>query len=56
MFRSWVKWCINNNMKFVVYIVWFLILPLFLLTYLGEAAKDAAGELEAIKNAKKGNV
>jgi len=39
-------------MKFVVYTVWLIVLPLFLLAYAGEAAKDAMQELESIKNMK----
>lgn len=56
MFKPWVKWCINHNMKFLVYIVWLLVLPLFLFVYIKDAADDAIRELEYIKNAKKGNV
>lgn len=53
MFRPWVKWLVNHKMKFVVYLVWLLVLPLFLLVYVGEAAEDAMTELEAIRNLKK---
>ena len=56
MFKPWVKWCIDHNMKFLVYLVWLVILPLFLLVYLKDAAHDALYELNYIKNAKKGNL
>jgi hypothetical protein len=50
--RPWVKWLVNHKMKFVVYLIWLVILPLFLLAYAGEAAKDAMRDLEEIKNMK----
>jgi hypothetical protein len=56
MFQSWVKWCINHDLKFIVYIVWLIILPVFLLVYLKDARNDALQELEYIKNAKKGEL
>ena len=56
MFQPWVKWCIDHNLKFLVYLVWLVILPLFLLAYAENAAEDAMHELNSIKNAKKGNV
>lgn len=56
MFQSWVKWCINHNMKFLVYLVWLLVLPLFLLTYIENAVEDALYEFNLIKNAKKDNL
>ena len=52
MFQSWVKWCINHDLKFIVYIVWLIILPV----YLKDARNDALQELEYIKNAKKGEL
>lgn len=56
MSKTWVKWCVDHNMKFVLYIIWLLILPLFLLAYLENAAEDAMYELNWIKNLKKGNL
>lgn len=56
MFKSWVKWCIKHNMKFIVYLVWLLVLPLFLLAYLKKATDDALTELQYIKNTKKGDL
>lgn len=50
--RPWVKWLVNHKMKFVVYLVWLVVLPLFLLTYAGDAARDAMRELNDIKNFK----
>lgn len=54
MFQQWVRWCINHDLKFIVYTCWLLLLPAFLLQYIPLAAKDAMKELEYIKNAKKG--
>lgn len=56
MFKPWVKWCVNNDMKFLVYLVWLLILPVFLLAYIENAVEDAMYEFNSIKNAKKGNL
>lgn len=56
MFQSWVKWCINHDAKFIVYVVWLLILPVFLLAYLKNATDDALTELQYIKNTKKGDL
>jgi hypothetical protein len=50
--RHWVKWLVNHKMKFVVYLVWLLVLPLFLLAYAENAARDAMNELSDIKNYK----
>lgn len=52
--QPWVKWLVNHDMKFVVYIVWLLILPLFLLAYAENAAQDAMSELNDIQKLKKG--
>ncbi len=51
--QPWVKWLVNHNMKFVVYLVWLIILPLFLLAYLENAAEDALVELNDIQKLKK---
>jgi hypothetical protein len=51
--RPWVKWCVNHNMKFVVYLVWLILLPLFLLAYAENAAGDAMYEFKDIRNLKK---
>ncbi len=50
--RSWVKWCVNHKMKFVVYLVWFLVLPLYMSNYVGDAAADAMRDLNDIKKMK----
>ena len=52
--QPWVKWLVNHEMKFVVYIIWLLILPLFLLAYAENAAQDAMSELNDIQKLKKG--
>lgn len=54
--KPWVKWCIENNMKFLVYVMWLLVLPLYLFTYLKNAGEDAIRELHWIKNIKKGDL
>jgi hypothetical protein len=51
--QPWVIWLTNHNMKFIVYIVWLLILPLFLLGYIEDAMEDAHVALKAIHNFKK---
>lgn len=50
--RNWVKWCVNHKMKFVVYFVWLLVLPIYLLVYAPEAARDAMYDLNDIKKMK----
>jgi len=54
MANLWVKWCINHNMKFMVYFVWLLVLPLYWFVYLPQAMQDALDELKYIKALKKG--
>lgn len=54
MVRPWVQWLVDRNMKFVLYIIWVLALPLFWFNYLGEAMDDAELAFDAIKSAKKG--
>lgn len=56
MLKSWIKWCINHDVKFVLYILWFLVLPSFLLAYTKEATTDAIYVLDYIKNTKKGDL
>lgn len=56
MSQPWVKWCVNNNLKFLVYLVWLIALPAFLLAYTENAVDDARYEFNCIKNLKKGNV
>jgi hypothetical protein len=53
MMQPWVKWMIKHNLKFVLYILWLIILPVFWLVYLQQAKKDALSELYYIKNIKK---
>ena len=56
MYQPWVKWCVNNNLKFLVYLVWLIALPAFLLAYTENAVDDARYEFNCIKNLKKGNL
>lgn len=52
MMRSWVKWCLDHNAKFLVYLVWLLVLPLYWIVYLPDAAQDAIRDLKDIKQMK----
>jgi len=58
--KPWVKWLVNRNMKFVIYLTWFLILPCYLFWYCGlameDATKNALDDFNAIKNTKKDNL
>ncbi len=56
MLAPWVKWLIKNNLKFIAVIIWFIILPTYWFTYVGQAMEDAIYELEQIKNTKKGDL
>jgi hypothetical protein len=51
--QPWVKWLVNHNMKFIVFIVWLIVLPAFLLAYLEIAADDAIDAFKEIKQFKK---
>jgi len=53
MLQPWVKWMIKHNLKFLVILVWLILLPLFWLAYLKQATEDAMYELNYIKNIKK---
>ena len=54
MLRPWVQWFVDRNLKVVLYLIWIIALPAFLLAYLGEAVDDAEYTLDKIKTAKKG--
>lgn len=56
MLQPWVKWCINHNLKILVYFIWFIILPVFIFAYFQQAAEDALYEFNYIKNTKKDNL
>jgi hypothetical protein len=53
MTQTWIKWLVNNSMRFVVYFVWFLVLPLYLIAYAKDAASDASNDLKKIQKLKK---
>ena len=57
MVRSWVQWLVNHDLKIIVYVCWFLVLPLYLLYYIPSCIKsakeDALCELESIKSLRK---
>lgn len=56
----WVKFLINNNMKFVVFGIWTLTIPLYFIArmhdWLKRSAQDALDDLQDLKAAKKGKV
>jgi hypothetical protein len=54
--KPWVKWLIKHDLKFIVVILWFVILPVFWFAYLKQSMEDAIYELEQIKNTKKGDL
>lgn len=49
MMRYWVTWCVNHNLKFIVYAVWVLVLPFYFLNYVEEMAADALRDLKDIQ-------
>lgn len=51
----WAQWLVDHNFKFVLYIIWVIILPVFWLNYIVLAMDDAEYVLNDIKQAKKGN-
>jgi hypothetical protein len=51
--KPWVKWLVNHNMKFIVFLVWLIALPAFLLVYIENATEDALQQLKEIKQFKK---
>lgn len=53
MLNTFSMWCVNNNAKFVLYILWLLLLPCFFFVYLKQAGEDALEELDYIKNKQK---
>ena len=54
--QPWAKWCIDHNLKILIYLVWLIILPVFWFVYLKQSMEDALYELELIKNTKKGDL
>jgi hypothetical protein len=48
-----ISWCINSNLKVLVYAFWLLLLPLYLFAYLNQAKDDALYDLKLIKNTEK---
>lgn len=55
MLRPWVQWLVDHNMKFVMYFIWLISLPLFWFNYLTEAMDDAEYVFDEIKSARKGS-
>ena len=58
--RDWVKWCINHNLKAVLYVLWVVTLPFYLMVdfpkFIKQAWNDCIYDLEVIKRKKKGQV
>lgn len=56
----WVKWLINNNLKFLVFAIWLLTIPLYFIArsvdWMRKSTQDAMDDLQDIKAAKKGKV
>ena len=50
---AWARWCINHNLRALVYLACFLCLPLYLIYYIPEALGDWVRELKAIKRVPK---
>ena len=51
--RTWVKWCVKHDVKFLIYLVWALMLPLYIAVYVPEAFRDWMREKDVIKGLKK---
>jgi len=51
--QPWVKWLVSRNLKFIVYLVWLLALPLYWLVYLKQSMEDAISDIISIKDIKK---
>lgn len=47
------KWCINNDMKVIVYLIWFLVLPCYIFAYCNDAVEDAMYDFNCIKKQQK---
>jgi hypothetical protein len=60
--KPWVNWCVNHNLKFVLFAIWVVCFPYYFIAnidlgdYLKNSTADAMSELESIKTAKKGQV
>lgn len=46
------QFCIKYNLRWVLYIVWFILSPMYVANYAEQAADDALRELEQLKKAK----
>lgn len=51
--QPWVKWLIQHNLKFIVYLVWIATLPLYWLVYLKQSMEDALLDINSISKLKK---
>ena len=49
MLAPWVNWLIAHNLKFVVYLLMFLLMPCYWLAYTEEALSDFDNDLEQVK-------
>lgn len=51
--RAWAKWCINHNLRWIVYLTGFIYLPLYFIYYIPEALSDWVRDMKSIKLTKK---
>lgn len=50
--RPWVKWCVNHKCKFVIYFVWAITLPAYIVLYIPEAYGEWIRELDSVRRLK----
>jgi hypothetical protein len=51
--KTSINWCINSNLKVLVYAFWLTLLPFYLFAYFDQAKDDALYDLKLIKNTEK---
>lgn len=56
--RTWAQWCINNNLRWLVYVVSFLFVPVTIIVYIlftmvPDILKEISHEFRRIGAAKK---
>lgn len=53
MITPWAQWLVNNNLRFVLYLIWIIILPTYWFMYITEAMDDAGYDFKIIGKIKK---
>ena len=48
--RNWVKWCINHNLKWVLYIILVCMFPIYVFSYIKEGYMDWVSEVKWVKD------